>query len=167
MSRVRVPLSAHSKVAPWPQQKWCVCCGSAALPKVSRTSSAAWRRIRECGHHNGLWRSLVALPLWVREVAGSNPASPTTLRDSEGLALVAQWIEQQGRLSPVLARSSKPEVHNWTMRVRVSPGELKLKIKGGKRQEKRKGTLLRQGLFSYVRWITKSGLDLFPTVTYN
>lgn len=155
MSRVRVPSSAHSKVAPWSQQKWCVYCGSTALPKVSRTSSAAWRRIRECGHHNGLWRSLVALPLWVREVAGSNPASPTTLRDSEG------------RLSPVLARSSKPEVHNWTMRVRVSPGELKLKIKGGKRQEKRKGTLLRQGLFSYVRWITKSGLDLFPTVTYN
>ena len=31
---------------------------------------------------NGLWRSLVALPLWVREVAGSNPASPTTRRDS-------------------------------------------------------------------------------------
>ena len=41
---------------------------------------------RECGHHNGLWRSLVALPLWVLEVAGSNPASPTTLRDSERLA---------------------------------------------------------------------------------
>ena len=35
---------------------------------------------------NGLWRSLVALPLWVREVAGSNPASPTTLRDSERFA---------------------------------------------------------------------------------
>lgn len=86
MSRVRVPLSAHSKVAPWPQQKWCGCCGSTALPKVSRTSSAAWRRKRECGHHNGLWRSLVALPLWVREVAGSNPASPTTRRDTERLA---------------------------------------------------------------------------------
>jgi hypothetical protein len=27
---------------------------------------------------NGVWRSLVARPLWERKVVGSNPATPTT-----------------------------------------------------------------------------------------
>ena len=39
---------------------------------------------------NGAWRSLAARLVWVQEVAGSNPAAPTTLdfddsRDNPGL----------------------------------------------------------------------------------
>ncbi len=39
---------------------------------------------------DGVWRSLVARPLWERKVVGSNPATPTT---TIAIAKIALWAD--------------------------------------------------------------------------
>ncbi len=44
---------------------------------------------------DGVWRSLVARPLWERKVVGSNPATPTT---STLITKIALWADCRLRL---------------------------------------------------------------------
>lgn len=48
---------------------------------------------------DGVWRSLVARPLWERKVVGSNPATPTTSTASTKIApMIALWADCRLRL---------------------------------------------------------------------
>lgn len=51
---------------------------------------------------DGVWRSLVARPLWERKVVGSNPATPTSRSSARGLgetaSMIALWADCRLRL---------------------------------------------------------------------
>lgn len=52
---------------------------------------------------DGVWRSLVARPLWERKVVGSNPATPTSRRIArspyyETASMIALWADCRLRL---------------------------------------------------------------------
>lgn len=51
---------------------------------------------------DGVWRSLVARPLWERKVVGSNPATPTSRMIagslSETASMIALWADCRLRL---------------------------------------------------------------------